>query len=214
MKKILMFFIGMMLMFSFQSCVVGTYATTQDDIYVEAEADVVYTNIDFGVVIRYGTPYYYNGDLLYYIYNGLYYYPFYYDNYWYVRVYRRPFNHLYHRPYFRPNRHDHRFAPGVHRGFDRPVGGHRPDNRIGGRQHSTNHRPDARPNDRTRRPDNRVSRPVENRPVARPNTQTRPQPQARPNTQSRMGSVGARPSAPASRQGSGNSGGGRFGGRR
>ena len=115
-----MLILGIMMMVSLNSCGVYGYATTQDDIYVEAEADVVHTNVDFGIVIRYGTPYYYNGDLLYYLYDGLYYYPFYYDNYWYVRVYRRPIDHLRYRPYFRPNRHDYRFSPGRHPGYNRP----------------------------------------------------------------------------------------------
>lgn len=114
---------------TFTSCVGYTYATTQDDIYVETEADIVHSNVDFNIVIRYGTPYYYEGSLLYYLYDGLYYYPFYYDNYWYVRAYRRPFAHLHHRPYFRPHRYDYRFRPNHHPGFGRP--GNRPGNHHG-----------------------------------------------------------------------------------
>ena len=137
MKKLFLSLVfGIITMFSFTSCDTATFVTTQDDIYVEAQADIVeYRNIDFNIIIRYGTPYYYNGSLLYYFYNNLYYYPFYYDNYWYVRVYSRPFNHLRYRSYFRPNRHDYRFRPGHYHGFDRP-----------------NYRPNYRPNTPHRRP--------------------------------------------------------------
>ena len=107
-------------MFTITSCDVYTYATTQDDIYIEADADVVKSNVSFDIIIKYGTPYYYNGSLLYYLYHDIYYYPFYYNNYWYVRAYRRPFTHFNYHPYFRPHRYDYRFNPGHHRGFDRP----------------------------------------------------------------------------------------------
>lgn len=122
MKKLIFNLIfGLMIIFSFSSCGTAMYTTTQEDIYVEAQTDVVrQSNIDFNIVIRYGTPYYYNRTLLYYLYNNLYYYPFYYNNYWYVRVYRKPFNHVHYRPYFRPNKYDYRFKPGYYRNFDRP----------------------------------------------------------------------------------------------
>ena len=45
-----MFIIGLMMVFSFSSCVGYTYATTQDDIYVEAETDVVRSNVDFNIL--------------------------------------------------------------------------------------------------------------------------------------------------------------------
>ena len=108
-KTFFTFIFAIMMLCAFNSCGVYTYATTQDDLYTEAYADVVRSDVDVNLVINYGTPYYYEGTLLYYLYNGLYYYPFYYDNYWYMRAYRRPFNHLYYRPYFRPNRYDYRF---------------------------------------------------------------------------------------------------------
>lgn len=108
------------MLFSLNSCVVSSYATTQDDIYTETEADVVRSNVSFDVIIQYGTPYYRDGMLLYYLYRDIYYYPFYYSNYWYVRAYRRPFTHFDHRPYFRPHRYDYRFSPGSYRGFYRP----------------------------------------------------------------------------------------------
>ena len=109
MKKIIL--ILSIILCSFSSCIFSTeeYATTQDDVYVETSVDVVRSTIDYNLVIRFGTPYYYNGSLLYYLYDGLYYYPYYYNNYWYFRTYRRPFNHLEYRPYFRPHRYDYRF---------------------------------------------------------------------------------------------------------
>jgi len=119
MKKIKILLLSLLMLVTFSSCEVYTTATTQDDIYTETSADIVRSNIDFNLVVRYGTPYYMNGELLYYLYNGLYYYPFYYNNYWYVRTYRRPFLHFDRRPYFRPHRHDYRFSPG-HHGFGRP----------------------------------------------------------------------------------------------
>lgn len=124
-------------LFSLSSCVAtSAIIPTEDGSYIEVQSDVVdYRNIDFNVIVRYGTPYYYNGSLLYYIYNNLYYYPFYYDNYWYVRVYRRPIDHLRYRPYFRPNRHDYRFSPGRHPGYNRPPQRHDSPNRHSGMRH-------------------------------------------------------------------------------
>ena len=65
------------MMFSLNSCETYTYATTQDDIYVEADVYVVRSNVSFDVVIRYGVPYYMDGVILYYLYKDIYYYPFY-----------------------------------------------------------------------------------------------------------------------------------------
>ena len=42
------------------------------------------------VVIRYGTPYYYDNNLTYYHYNGWYYYPYYRDRILYYHRYQRP----------------------------------------------------------------------------------------------------------------------------
>ena len=55
------------MLFSLNSCNVYTYPTAQEDIYVETQANVVRSNVDFNVVMHYGTPYYYNGSILYYI---------------------------------------------------------------------------------------------------------------------------------------------------
>ena len=119
-RKLLTFLVALFMMFTITSCDVYTYATTQDDIYVETDADVVRSNVSFNVIIQYGIPYYRNGALLYYLYNDIYYYPFYYNNYWYVRAYRKPFTHFDHHPYFRPHKYDYRFSPGHYRGFNRP----------------------------------------------------------------------------------------------
>lgn len=113
------------------SCAFETYTTTQDDIYTESSVDIVQSNVDYNLVIRFGTPYYYNGSILYYLYEGLYYYPYYYNNYWYFRVYRHPFSHLGYRPYFRPHRYDYRF----YRDYHHPRGWYR-DSRY---HHNGNH---------------------------------------------------------------------------
>ena len=115
MKKFYIFLIGLMMLFSLTSCKTYTYATTQDDIYIETEVDIVQSNVSFDVVLRYGRPYYRDGILLYYYYNNLYYYPYYYGDYWYVRAYRHPFPHVNYRPYFRPHKYDYRFSPDRYR---------------------------------------------------------------------------------------------------
>lgn len=195
-RKLLTFLVCLMMIFSLNSCVVSGYATTQDDIYTETEVDVVRSNVSFDVIIQYGTPYYRDEVLLYYLYRDIYYYPFYYNNYWYVRAYRRPFTHFDHRPYFRPHRYDYRFSPGAYRGFYRP------------NNPNTYYRP-ATPN---RGHNDRYHRPRGSRPDVMPNP-SRPNngrvtPQSRPNrpviTPNRGG--GSRPN--------GNFGGSRSGGRR
>jgi len=109
MKKLLNLIIVLFILIFISSCEIYSYPTTQDDIYIETDADIVRSNVDFNIIISNGTPYYYNGNILYYFYNDIYYYPYYYDNYWYIRAYRHPFNHISHYPYFRPHRYDYRF---------------------------------------------------------------------------------------------------------
>lgn len=170
--KLLTFLVCLMIIFSLNSCVVSSYATTQDDIYTETEVDVVRSNVSFDMIIQYGTPYYRDGALLYYLYRDIYYYPFYYNNYWYVRAYRRPFTHFDHRPYFRPHRYDYRFSPGSYRGF------HRPNNP------NSHYRP-ITPN----RGNNGIyHRPHNSRPIIKPNNPSKPNsgrvtPKTRPNRQ-------------------------------
>ena len=119
-NKIKNIIISLIMIFSLSSCDTMVYTTTQDDVYVETQVDIVQSNVGFDTVIRYGTPYYRNGVILYYFYDNIYYYPYYYNNYWYVRAYRRPFTHFSYRPYFRPHRYDYRFSPGYYRGYGRP----------------------------------------------------------------------------------------------
>lgn len=205
MKKIYSILIGLMMCFTLSSCAFETYATTQDDIYVQTEVDVVRSTVDYQIVIKYGTPYYYNGSILYYIYDNLYYYPYYYDNYWYFRCYRRPFPYTNYRPYFRPHRYDYRF----YEGYRHPRGWYRYEPST--RPH--NYRPNNR--DYHRPGGSNIDRP------ARPNIGDRPsrgsfQPRVNPGNSNRSGNFG-RPSTP-SRGGSVSrpSGGSRgsFGGRR
>ena len=195
--------IAMTFMFSFASCETYVNATTQDDIYTDYNDDIVRVDVDYNVVIRFGTPYYYQGSILYYIYNGLYYYPFYYNNYWYIRAYRRPFDHLHYRPYFRPHRYDYRFGRGYrpthkwinHNRYNRPTP-----------------RPGNRPNINNRRPNDRNNRPIgiDRRPNNNSRGNINSTPQTRPNNRPQGGfGGGSRPSGTNR-----SSGGGRFGGRR
>ena len=112
MKIVKLFILCLFTLCTISSCEVYSYATTQDDIYIESETDIVKSNVNFDIIIRYGTPFYVDNILRYYLYNNIYYYPFYYNNYWYLRAYRRPFNHLDYHPYFRPHRYDYRFDRG------------------------------------------------------------------------------------------------------
>jgi len=201
-KLVITLTVALMMLFSLNSCETYTYATTQDDIYVETVNDVVHSTVDFNIVIRYGTPYYYNGSLLYYLYEDLYYYPFYYDNYWYVRAYRRPFNHLYYHPYFRPHKYDYRFNRGYrpqHHWY-RPNPGRHPNTM---RPNPQPHRNDGyhRPNES--RPDVHSNRPY----TPNRGTTTRPTTPSRPNNRGNITS----PNRGTSR---GNFGGSRSGGRR
>ena len=157
-RKLLTFLVALFMMFTITSCDVYTYATTQDDIYVETDADVVRSNVSFDVIIQYGIPYYRNGTLLYYLYNDIYYYPFYYNNYWYVRAYRRPFTHFDTRPYFRPHRYDYRFSPGHYKGYDRPRNSNVHHNYINPRPNPTT--PNRHPNNVRPNNQSRQSRPI------------------------------------------------------
>lgn len=107
MKKFLFFIVlGIGTLFSLSSCVTPAYSQ-----------DVVVTddNVDINIVVRYGTPYYYEGSLLYILYNGYYYYPRYISNNW--RYYR------YSRPLPPPRRHDIHHG-GYHPRHDVHHGGH------------------------------------------------------------------------------------------
>lgn len=75
------------------SCVTSTYAETS----VGDE--------DVQIVIRYGTPYYYDNTLAYYIYDGYYFYPYRYNNTWRFHRYSR---HDYRRPPLPRHNNGHR----------------------------------------------------------------------------------------------------------
>lgn len=102
MKKYLsILLIGLMCMLC-TSCVTSTYAETGIG------------DEDVQIVIRYGTPYYYNNTLAYYIYDGYYFYPYRYNNVWRFHRYSRPLpppRHHYRRPPHPHNNwhHDNRF---------------------------------------------------------------------------------------------------------
>ena len=91
-KFILSIIFGIGVMFSFNSCVTSAYACETDD-------------IDVNVVIRYGTPYYYEGSLLYYVYDGWYYYPYVVNNRYYYHRYSKPLPYHMHHFSNRPVRH-------------------------------------------------------------------------------------------------------------
>lgn len=136
MKKYLIILISMLfLSFGLSSCDT-TYAG------VDSNQEALLDNIDINLIVRNGTPYYYNGYLNYYYYRGLYFYPIYYNNYWYFRAYHRPF-----RRGYLPNCHNWR--PREHwRGYQ---GFGRPDRygrvyRPNSNYRNYNRRPNVRPN--------------------------------------------------------------------
>ena len=69
-KKILLILIIPLIMYS---CTTSQYVYEYDDYSYEVKSSV-----SFDVIITYGTPYYYNGSILYYLYNDIYYYPYWY----------------------------------------------------------------------------------------------------------------------------------------
>lgn len=175
---------------------------------VDSNQEALLDNIDINLIVRNGTPYYYNGYLNYYFYRGLYYYPIYYNNYWYFRAYHRPFRRGYFPIYrnWRPREHWRGYQ-----GFGRP-------DRYGKVYRSNpsyrnyNHRPNVRPNS-----GNRVFGNGSNSIIPRSSTRTTV---TRPSIGS--GSIGTRrPSGTFSRPSGGSFGGsrnvpsgGHFGGRR
>ena len=65
-KIILTLVIGIVTLFTLSSCVTGAYAQ-----------EIEIGNNDAKLIITYGTPYFYDGVLVYYNYNNFYYYPCY-----------------------------------------------------------------------------------------------------------------------------------------
>ena len=137
-KFILSLLFGITILFSTSSCVTGAYG--QDVVISGSNGDV-----DVSVVVRYGTPYYFEGSILYYLYDGWYYYPYLHNNYYYHYRYSRPLppprpGHRFvprynDRPHFkhhrndRPTRRSSTYVREQHRGHN-PSVGHRPNNNI------------------------------------------------------------------------------------
>lgn len=198
-KFILSLLFGITILFSTSSCVTGAYA--QDVVISGSNGDV-----DVSVVVRYGTPYYFEGSILYYLYDGWYYYPYLHNNYYYYYRYSRPL------PSPRPG---HRFVP---RYNDRPHFKHHRDYRPTRRSstyatehHSNGHKPNVGHRPNTNPPRGNVGRPSTpnrgNSTIGRPSTPSRSGgSMSRPTPQIRGGS--------STHGGGAQHGGGHFGGRR
>ena len=100
-KLILNIVIGLSVLISFSSCITGAYAQ-----------EIEIGNDDAKMIITYGTPYFYDGVLIYYNYNNLYYYPYILNGRTHYRAYPRPLPH---------HRYVHHAVPRHHGGH-----GHRP----------------------------------------------------------------------------------------
>lgn len=99
MNRIKYFLIMLFMVITLASCST-TYASVQspyeyDDTYTTA-------SVTFSTVVRYGTPYYIDNVLSYYLYRGIYYYPYRYNDYWY----------FYPSPYCRPRGYVYHYQPG------------------------------------------------------------------------------------------------------
>lgn len=118
---------------------------------IDSNQKALLDNIDINLIVRNGTPYYYNGYLNYYYYRGLYYYPIYYNNYWYFRAYHRPFRRGYLPSYhnWRPREHWRGYRPNPsYRKYNyRPNVIHSNGNRVFGNGHNS-----ILPRSSTRRP--------------------------------------------------------------
>ena len=100
-KLILNIIIGLSVLISFSSCITGAYAQ-----------EIEIGNDDAKMIITYGTPYFYDGVLIYYNYNNLYYYPYILNGRTHYRAYPRPLPH---------HRHVHHAVPRHHGGhWNRP----------------------------------------------------------------------------------------------
>jgi uncharacterized membrane protein YgcG len=154
MKKIFTFILISLFTISLFSSCETTYAATTvyDDMYEVGPYDYYYT--DIYTITTYGTPYYLDGVLQYYIYKNLYYYPFYYNNVLYYRTFYRPLPVHHHYNFGKPHRGDLRFGhgnrhnPGRRGHIENP--GHRP-NQNGHINHHRAPAPNHQPNNGTRR---------------------------------------------------------------
>ncbi len=129
-KFLSVIFISLITLNSLSSCETTYAATTTDDMYSTSYYDDAVT---VNIIMEYGTPYYIDGILQYYLYRNLYYYPYYYNNVMYFRSFYRPLPPRHHYNFGRPHRGDLRF------GHHRPDG-HRPNG------HNPGHRPEHKPN--------------------------------------------------------------------
>ena len=160
MKIVRIFILSILICIGVSSCSTSTYVQP----YVDDVA--IPTEITYTTVVTYGIPYYFNGIISYYVYNGIYYYPYIWHNHWYVH----PYTHVQHHGFI--HRPHHGFVP-EHR-WKRPVH-FRHDNNP--RHHGTDmyYRPHTRPNVK---PDHHHPnvKPKGNRPSVTPN-----RPNTRPN---------------------------------
>ena len=116
MKKLILI-LSVMFLMGLTSC-----ATADEVVYEEPSVDVA---------IKYGTPYYYNGVVVYYIYDNYYYYPRYNGTRWYYYRDRRPYwphrngwvNPGTRRPY-KPHGNPHHGKPGIVKPNGGNHGGH------------------------------------------------------------------------------------------
>jgi hypothetical protein len=93
MKKIIVFLMGLAMIFSLTSCVTAVHA--QDDTYFDGEVDAT-------IVISYGTPIIVDDMIAYYTYRGWYYYPYWVNNTYYFHRYRRPLPPNHFHDWYRP----------------------------------------------------------------------------------------------------------------
>ena len=134
MKKTILFIVlAICAMLTFSSCASPAYAQGVE----VTECD---GNVDINVIVRYGTPYYYEGSLIYYLYDGFYYYPRLIDNHWRYYRYARPLPPpRHHNGYYSGRYNPHRSStyknyPGHRNGGNL----HHPNRHFGG---SMNHHP-------------------------------------------------------------------------
>jgi hypothetical protein len=135
MKKIILFLIGAINLFSFSSCVTAVHA--QDETYFDGEVDAT-------IVVSNGTPVIVEDMIAYYVYRGWYYYPYWVNDSYYFHRYRRPLPPRvfyswyrpiprgYHRP--APYHYSHYHGTPHHRNVAPPPRRHGHSN-IGGRPH-------------------------------------------------------------------------------
>ena len=102
MKKFLLtLFLAAVTMISMNSCVASAYS---QDVAYGVDYNYDGSDVDINVVVRLGSPFYFENTILYYLYDGWYYYPYFHNGHYYYYRYRRPF----------PTHPGYRFTPGRH----------------------------------------------------------------------------------------------------